>query len=68
MRSAEGELVPSPRLRASRTASLSASALLAALASSPAFAQPVRPPTREELEGTLRPQPRDARPRLDVEG
>lgn len=72
MRSAEGELVPSPRLRAGRTALLSASALLAALASSPAFgqppAQPVRPPTREELEGTLRPQPRDERPRLEVEG
>lgn len=40
------------------------------LAAVPAAAQPSRPtpPTREELEGTLAPPPRDARPRLDVDG
>lgn len=70
MRDAGQKFVPSPRLGKKRLSLLSASALLAAFAATaaPAQPQPPTPPTRGELEGTLRPQPRDERARLDVEG
>ena len=70
MRNAGEEFVPSPRLRAKRLLLVSASALLTAFGTTAALAQPQpgRPPTREELEGTLRPPPRDERARLAVEG
>ena len=70
MRDAGQEFVPSPRLGKKRISFLSASAILAAFTATaaPAQPQPPTPPTRGELEGTLRPQPRDERARLDVEG
>ncbi len=70
MRNAGEGFVPSSRLRAKRLLLVSASALLTAFGATAALAQPQpgRPPTREELEGTLRPQPRDERARLAVEG
>ncbi|MFN3724704.1 MAG: ShlB/FhaC/HecB family hemolysin secretion/activation protein [Allosphingosinicella sp.] len=60
----------SPRLRIKRLSLVSASALVTAFGATAASAQPQppTPPTRGELEGTLRPQPRDERARLDVEG
>jgi hemolysin activation/secretion protein len=69
MRNAGKESVATPRLRINGPMLVSASALLTAICATAAVAQPPPPPpTRGELQGTLRPQPRDERARLDVEG
>jgi len=70
MRSADKDYLRPFGLSARRRLPLSVASILTFLSAAPADAQtqPVQPPTREQIEGTLTPPPRDERPRLNVEG